>query len=109
MPQLEDFFGSSASRAELARLKSFSTIHQSRAERMANGKAIRRNLPRSSHAAFRHARDRPDPVSILQAQNATRIKELVPVRMARTLSLAVRFPAGKRGNHGGRSRKFSAH
>ena len=94
MPQLEDFFGSSASRAELARLKSFSTIHQSRAERMANGKAIRRNLPRSSHAAFRHARDRPDPVSILQAQNATRIKELVPVRMARMLTSPFAFLRG---------------
>jgi uncharacterized protein (DUF2252 family) len=94
MRQLEDFFGSSASRAELARLNSFSAVQQSRAERMANGKAIRRNLPRSSHAAFRRARDRPDPVSVLQAQNATRIEELVPVRMARMLTSPFAFLRG---------------
>ena len=95
MPQLEDFFGSSASRAELAKLNSFkAAVHQSRAERMANGKAIRRNLPRSSHAAFRRAPDRPDPVSVLQAQNATRIEELVPVRMARMLRSPFAFLRG---------------
>lgn len=83
MPRLDDFFRLSASRAELARLGNFNAIRLSCAERIANGKALRRNVPRSSHAEFRTARGRPDPVSVLETQNATRIKELVPVRMAR--------------------------
>jgi hypothetical protein len=94
MPQLEDFFRLGASRAELARLNNFIAFRPSCAERMANGKALRRNVPRSSHAEFRRSRGRPDPVSILQAQNATRIKELVPVRMARMLTSPFAFLRG---------------
>ncbi len=94
MPRLDDFFRLSASRAELARLSNFNAIRLSCAERMANGKALRRNVPRSSHAEFRTARGRPDPVSVLETQNATRIKELVPVRMARMLTSPFAFLRG---------------
>lgn len=94
MPRLDDFFRLSASPAELARLGNFNAIHLSCAERMANGKALRRNVPRSSHAEFRTARGRPDPVSVLETQNATRIKELVPVRMARMLTSPFAFLRG---------------
>ena len=94
MPRLDDFFRLNASRAELARLNNFNAIRLSCAERMANGKALRRNVPRSSHAKFRTARGRPDPVSILETQNATRIKELVPVRMARMLTSPFAFLRG---------------
>jgi uncharacterized protein (DUF2252 family) len=94
MPKLEDFFRLDASRAELARLNNFSAIRLSGTERMANGRALRRNIPRSSHSEFRPARGRPDPVSILEAQNATRIKELVPVRMARMLTSPFAFLRG---------------
>ena len=61
---------------------------------MANGKALRRNVPRSSHTEFRPPRERPDPVSVLEMQNATRIKELVPVRMARMLTSPFAFFRG---------------
>ena len=94
MPRLDDFYRLSASPAELARLNNFNAIHLSSAERMANGRALRRNVPRSSHAEFRTARGRPDPVSILETQNATRIKELVPVRMARMLTSPFAFLRG---------------
>lgn len=94
MPRLDDFFRLNASRAELARLNNFNAIRLSCAERMANGKALRRNVPRLSHAKFRTARGRPDPVSILETQNATRIKELVPVRMARMLTSPFAFLRG---------------
>ena len=46
MPKLEDFYRLSASRAELARLSNFNAIRLSGAERMANGKALRRDVPR---------------------------------------------------------------
>ena len=94
MPRLDDFFRQNASRAELTRLNNFSATRLSRAERMANGKALRRDVPRSSHAEFRRARRRPDPVSVLEAQNATRIRELVPVRMARMLTSPFAFLRG---------------
>ena len=94
MPRLDDFFRLNASRAELARLNNFDAIHLSATERMANGKALRRKVPRSSHAEFRTARGRPDPVSVLETQNATRIKELVPVRMARMLTSPFAFLRG---------------
>ena len=94
MPRLHDFFRQGASRAELARLSNFDATRFSIAERMANGKALRRKVPRSSHAEFRTARGRPDPVSILERQNATRIKELVPVRMARMLTSPFAFLRG---------------
>jgi len=94
MPRLGDFFGPSASRAELAKLRDFTAIRLSRAERMVNGKALRRNVPRSSHAEFQTVRGRPDPVVVLQMQNATRIKELVPVRMARMLTSPFAFLRG---------------
>ena len=101
MPRLDDFFRLSASRAELARINSFNAIRLSRAERMANGKALRSNVPRSSHAQFRRARGRPDPVSILEAQNATRIQELVPVRMARMLTSPFAFLRGSAASMAG--------
>src|SRR4051812_6843815 len=94
IPRLDDFFRQSASRAELARLGNFNAIRLSCAERMANGKALRRNVPRSSHAEFRSARDRLDPVTVLERQNASRIKELVPVRMARMLTSPFAFFRG---------------
>jgi uncharacterized protein (DUF2252 family) len=94
MPRLDDFYRLSASRAELARLNNFNAIRLSCAERMANGKALRSNVPGSSHAEFRTARGRADPVSILETQNATRIKELVPVRMARMLTSPFAFLRG---------------
>jgi uncharacterized protein (DUF2252 family) len=94
LPRLEDFFRQSASRAELTRLNNLDVIRLSRTERMANGKALRRNVSRSSHAEFRRARERPDPVSVLEAQNTARIKELVPVRMARMLTSPFAFLRG---------------
>jgi uncharacterized protein (DUF2252 family) len=94
MPRLDDFFRLSASRGALAKHGNFNAIRLSCAERMANGKALRRNVPRSSHAEFRTVRGRPDPVSVLERQNATRIKELVPVRMARMLTSLFAFLRG---------------
>jgi uncharacterized protein (DUF2252 family) len=47
------------------------------------GKAARSRAPRSSHAASGHAADRPDPVALLQEQDADRVPELVPLRYQR--------------------------
>jgi uncharacterized protein (DUF2252 family) len=53
------------------------------AESAARGKAARGAAPRDSHAAFGPAPDRPDPVTLLQEQAASRVPELVPIRWGR--------------------------
>src|SRR5690348_3298188 len=55
------------------------------AERAARGKAARAAVPRTSHAVFEPAADRPDPVALLEEQAATRVPELVPIRWGRML------------------------
>jgi uncharacterized protein (DUF2252 family) len=49
------------------------------------GRAARRRVPRSSHAAWTPPADRADPVALLEEQATTRVPELVPIRHARML------------------------
>lgn len=53
------------------------------AERAQFGKAARQAVPRSSHAVWRAAPDRPDPLVLLEAQDAKRLPALVPIRWGR--------------------------
>ena len=54
-------------------------------DRIARGRAARREAPRSGHARWEPAPGRPDPVTLLQDQAATRVPELVPIRYGRML------------------------
>ena len=54
-----------------------------RAERYAAGRALRSKAPRISHGEWAPASDRPDPISVLEEQNRTRVQDLVPIRMGR--------------------------
>jgi uncharacterized protein (DUF2252 family) len=63
-------------------------------ERFAAGKILRKTVPRSSHALYRPPPDRPDPVSVIEAQNASRIPALVPVRMGRMAASPFAFLRG---------------
>ena len=54
-----------------------------RAERYAAGKALRSKAPRINHGEWAPAADRPDPISLLEEENRTRVQELVPIRMGR--------------------------
>ena len=56
---------------------------QTLAERRAVGRALRNKVPRSSHALWTPAADRPDPLNLLQEQNRTRLEHLVPLRYTR--------------------------
>lgn len=53
------------------------------AERVELGKAARARVPRDSHAAFGRPAGRPDPISLLEQQSASRVPSLVPVRYGR--------------------------
>ena len=57
--------------------------HLSVAERVALGKAARASTPRSNHAEFEPASDRPDPITLLERQAESRVPELVPIRYGR--------------------------
>ena len=59
--------------------------HLSAQERATLGRAARRRVPRSSHAEFRPAEGRADPVELLERQATTRVPELVPIRYGRML------------------------
>ena len=58
------------------------------------GRAARATAPRSAHGDWAPAPDRPDPVAILQAQAASRLQELVPIRYGRMLVSPFTFYRG---------------
>ncbi|WP_371675395.1 DUF2252 domain-containing protein [Streptomyces sp. NBC_01276] len=70
------------------------SLHATPEERAALGKEARRRSPRSGHAAYEPAPNRPDPLKILEAQSATRVRELVPIRYGRMTESPFRFYRG---------------
>ncbi len=65
-----------------------------RAERYAAGKARRSETPRSSHAEWAPDPERPDPISLLEEANKTRLEHLVPIRFGRMSMSAFAFYRG---------------
>ena len=63
-------------------------------QRMEAGKQIRKRVPRLILGEYSPAANRPDPVSILEAQAQTRLPELVPIRYARMLASPFAFLRG---------------
>ena len=49
----------------------------------AAGEAARATLPPADLGTWRPAKDRPDPVALLESQSADRLPELIPVRYGR--------------------------
>ena len=63
-------------------------------ERKAQGVEARGRTPCSSHQGWRPAKDRPDPVALLEEQNTTREPDLVPVRHGRMMVSPFTFYRG---------------
>jgi uncharacterized protein (DUF2252 family) len=68
--------------------------HPSVAERVARGRAARREVPRRGHAVFEPSSTRPDPVGLLERQAQTRVPDLVPIRYGRMLVSPFTFYRG---------------
>jgi uncharacterized protein (DUF2252 family) len=68
--------------------------HLSVDERVARGKAARREVPRSNHADFTPGTHRLDPVALLEHQALSRVPELVPIRYGRMLVSPFTFYRG---------------
>jgi uncharacterized protein (DUF2252 family) len=64
------------------------------AERAAQGRAVRSEVPRSSLADWEPSPDRRDPVALLEEQARTRVQELVPIRHGRMLASPFTFYRG---------------
>ena len=68
--------------------------HPSIDERRVKGKKTRELTATSAHAGWKPARNRPDPVALLEEQDATREPDLVPVRHGRMLVSPFTFYRG---------------
>jgi uncharacterized protein (DUF2252 family) len=68
--------------------------HPSLDERLGRGRTARDRTPRSSHAGWTAAPDRPDPVGLLEEQDRTREPDLVPVRHGRMMVSPFTFYRG---------------
>jgi uncharacterized protein (DUF2252 family) len=64
------------------------------AQRDAVGKAAREHTPRSRHGEWKAAKDRDDPIAILEAQGTSRVQELLPIRYGRMATSAFAFFRG---------------
>ena len=69
-------------------------VHPSVDERNAQGRSAREKLPPTVHTGWTPAPDRPDPVALLEEQNASREADLVPVRHGRMLVSPFTFYRG---------------
>jgi uncharacterized protein (DUF2252 family) len=74
--------------------KGRATPYLSVADRIARGKEARAEVPRSSHALYEPAANRPDPVALLERQAETRLPGLVPIRYGRMLVSPFTFYRG---------------
>ena len=63
-------------------------------ERRVKGRTARERSPLAGHTGWAPARDRPDPVALLEAQNLTREPDLVPVRHGRMMASPFTFYRG---------------
>ena len=67
------------------------------ADRRAHGKKLRDTVRRDAHTGWRAPPDRADPIRILQAADATRQPDLVPLRYGRMLQTPFTFYRGSAG------------
>jgi uncharacterized protein (DUF2252 family) len=75
-------------------VEQFTAARPSVKDRIAEGKALRTMVPRSSLAEYKPPAKRKDPVAILEAQAKSRLPELIPVRYARMLASPFAFLRG---------------
>ncbi len=63
-------------------------------KRHADGKDLRRKVPRESHAEWIPSKDRPDPLKLIAENNKGRQKDLIPLRMGRMAASPFTFLRG---------------
>lgn len=66
----------------------------SHAERFAKGEELRTKVPRSSHAAWKPPKGRPDPLRLITESDKGRVPELIPIRHGRMMKSPFTFYRG---------------
>jgi len=59
-----------------------------------SGKSLRKKAPRKSHGDWRPVPDRPDPLSLLHAQDEDRLEHLLPIKYGRMMASPFAFLRG---------------
>ena len=67
---------------------------KARSEEVEEGRHRRHAVPRSDHGVWEPPPSRPDPVDVIEAQDRTRLPELVPVRIGRMVQSPFGFLRG---------------
>jgi uncharacterized protein (DUF2252 family) len=75
-------------------MSSAHVVHRTVQERRELGKRARKEIPREGLGGWAPAADRPDPVALIEAQDARREPDLVPVRHGRMLVSPFTFYRG---------------
>lgn len=70
------------------------TPYETVEERRAKGSAMREAVPRESHAGWKPAEDRRDPVGLLIESNESRMENLIPIRFGRMSASPFAFYRG---------------
>ena len=83
-----------ANRKGSPRTRKASTPYLTVDERTEKGRALRDKAPRASHAGWKPAKGRRDPVEILSESNVGRLAELIPIRFGRMSESAFAFYRG---------------
>jgi uncharacterized protein (DUF2252 family) len=95
VPQADiDYFTILSRQAKLPMLEGFTASWPTREESLYMGKQLRQKTPRKDHAKYVPAKNRRDPMDILNEQNRTRVQKLVPVRNARMRASTFGFYRG---------------
>jgi len=68
--------------------------HPSHAELFTQGEDLRAKIPRSSHASWKPARGRPDPLRLIKESDKGRVSELIPIRHGRMMKSPFTFYRG---------------
>ena len=63
-------------------------------ERQERGRALREQVPRSSHGIWKPTPSRPDPISLLQEHDISHLKNLLPIKYSRMLESPFAFMRG---------------
>jgi hypothetical protein len=77
-----------------ARTKETASAAETRKERAASGKSMRRQVPLEAHAELNGRGSNSDPVKLLDQQSADRVPELIPIRYGRMLVSPFTFYRG---------------
>ena len=76
------------------RTKETASVADTRKERAATGKSMRRQVPLEAHAELDGRASNSDPVKLLEQQSADRVPELIPIRYGRMLVSPFTFYRG---------------